>query len=59
LCEVRKESKCCNRAMKDRSIEFAEDIGASEVSCDNYERAKVSWMHFAIESFLNLCILHK
>jgi hypothetical protein len=54
--KVRKESKCCNRAMKDRTIEFTEDVGASEVSCDDYERTEVSWTHFAIEGLLDLCI---
>jgi hypothetical protein len=51
--------KCRDRTMENCTVKFAEDIGASKVSCDDYERTEVSWAHFAIEGLLDLCISHQ
>jgi hypothetical protein len=54
--EIGKESKGGDRAMEYGSVEFADDVGSTEVLFDDDEGAKISRSHLAISRFLDLCV---
>ena len=51
--EVGDDSECCNWTVKDRPVEFGDNVGATLVLQYDDKRTKISHTHFAIERLLN------
>ena len=51
--EVGDYSECCNWTVKDRAVEFKDDVGATLVLQYDNEGTRISHMHFAIERLLD------
>ena len=49
---VRNHSECSNRAAKNGSIQFCEDICAASVAANDDHRSNIARTHFAIEGLL-------
>ena len=54
--EIWDDSECSNWPVEDRAVKLADDVGTTFVLQYDYERTKISHMHFAIERLFDSSI---